>query len=274
MQNKKIKIMIVSSKGGVGKSTVSMQVVAPYLYQYNQKEKIHYYEFDEENNDSLSFGDSNLTIRKIGLVSTPKLREEFAAIFSKDENACFDIGGNKSTTLVLEALEESGMIHFVDLAVIPLLEGEQDGINASIIYSILKGMKKDLKVMFVLNRARDLEHVEYQFDNYFGDLRGFFHDKYAIKSYLMGDDIDSYAVLLDDDVIKYSRKFGLTIYEIAKQERDFISEMIEHKSNGAKEEELKLLSFKNYINKNSVKYYINVLIPVFKKMDTLLGVIK
>ncbi|MDA7818378.1 Mrp/NBP35 family ATP-binding protein [Sulfurimonas sp.] len=272
MNNKKI--MIVSSKGGVGKSTVSMQVIAPYLYQHNNKEAISYYEFDEENNDSLSFADSKLTNRIVGSVSSPMLKEELAEIISKDENACFDIGGNKSTSIVLEALEESGMISFIDLAIIPLLEGEQDGINACITYSVLKGMKKDLNIMFMLNRARDLEHVEYQFDNYFGDLRGFFHDKYAIKNYLIDDEIDSYGVLIDDDVIKYSRKFGLTIYEIAKQDRDFVSEMIDHKEKGSDKEELKLLSFKNYINKNSTKYYVDVLIPIFKKMDTLLGVIK
>lgn len=274
MKNKKLKIMIVSSKGGVGKSTVSMQVIAPYLYQYNDKQPVNYYEFDEENNDSLSFGDSKLTIRKMSSVSTPRLKEEFVDIITKDENACYDIGGNKSTTVVLEALEDSGMINFIDLAVIPLLEGEQDGINASIIYTMLKGMNRNLKILFILNRARDLEHVEYQFDNYFGDLRGFFHDKYSIKNHLIDDSIDSYGVLLDDDVIKYSRKFGLTIYEIAKQKRDFISEMIEKKDNVSNEEDIKLLSFKNYINKNSTEYFVNILIPIFKKIDDILGVVK
>ena len=215
-----------------------------------------------------------MTIRKTGIVSTPRLREEFAAIFAKDENACFDIGGNKSTTLVLEALEESGMINFVDLAVIPLLEGEQDGINASIIYSILKNMRRDLKILFILNRARDFDHVEYQFDNYFGDVRGFFHDKYAVKSHLFEDELDHYAALLDNDVIKYSRKFGLTVYEIAKQKRDFIKQMEDNKKSHSEEEELKLLSFKNYIDTTSKKYYVDVLIPIFKKMDTLLGVVK
>jgi len=274
MSDKKLKVVVVSSKGGVGKSTVSMQVIAPYLYQYNHKKAINYYEFDEENNDSLSFGDSNLTLRKTGTVTTPRLRENFAEIFGKDENACFDIGGNKSTTLVLEALEESGMINFVDLAVIPLLEGEQDGINASIIYSILKGMRRDLKVLFILNRARDFDHLEYQFDNYFGDVRGFFHDKYTVKSHLLDDNLHDFVGLLDDDVIKYSRKFGLTVYEIAKQKRDFIKQMKDQKHENSKEEDLKLLSFKNYIDSSSKKYYIEVLIPIFKKMDTLLGVIK
>jgi len=31
--------------------------------------------------------------------------------------------------------------------------------------------------------------------------------------------------LLDDEIVKYSRRFGLTIYEIANMQRDFITEL-------------------------------------------------
>ena len=44
-------IIIPQTKGGVGKSTVAMQVIAPYLYKKHGK-KITYIEIDDENNDS------------------------------------------------------------------------------------------------------------------------------------------------------------------------------------------------------------------------------
>ncbi|XQC04852.1 AAA family ATPase [Arcobacter cryaerophilus gv. pseudocryaerophilus] len=47
-------IIIPQTKGGVGKSTVAMQVIAPYLYKKHGK-KITYIEIDDENNDSQSF---------------------------------------------------------------------------------------------------------------------------------------------------------------------------------------------------------------------------
>ena len=47
-------IIIPQTKGGVGKSTVAMQVIAPYLYKKHGK-KITYIEIDDENNDSRSF---------------------------------------------------------------------------------------------------------------------------------------------------------------------------------------------------------------------------
>ena len=47
-------IIIPQTKGGVGKSTVAMQVIAPYLYKKHGK-KVTYIEIDDENNDSKSF---------------------------------------------------------------------------------------------------------------------------------------------------------------------------------------------------------------------------
>ncbi len=136
---KKLKVAVISSKGGVGKSTISMQLVVPYLFKRNNSELISHYEFDDENNDSSSFGASTLAKRKQVSVSSPLLREELAEIFSKNESICLDIGANKTTMTLIEALSDSGMINFLDLVVIPILDGEQDGINASFIYSVLKG---------------------------------------------------------------------------------------------------------------------------------------
>lgn len=269
MKQKKLKVIVLSSKGGVGKSTISMQLIAPFLYEFSGKTTIAYYEFDDENSDCLSYGDSHLTSRQIVEVSSPILREELAQIFHKDETACFDIGGNKTTTIVLDAFQESGMIHFVDLAVIPLLDGEQDGINAIIIYSMLKDMRPDLKFIFILNRAKNHRYVEYQFDNYFGDIRGIFENNNSVKNCLFDHD-DNFITLIDDDIIKYSRRFGLTIYEIAQQNKNFIDLLKINLKNMSNEQEVKLTSFKNYIKNASDSYYENVLKLGFEKLHALL----
>ncbi len=266
---KNLKIMVISSKGGVGKSTITMQLVAPYLYDRMNKQ-VSFYEFDDENSDCLSYGDSMLTSRKVVEISTSVLREQITDIITKDETACFDVGGNKTTTLVIDALAENGMLHFIDLVVIPLLDGQQDGINASVVYSILKGMRPELKFLFVLNRAKNHRYIQYQFDNYFGDIRGIFNDNTSIKNYLFDEDIDKYIVMLDDEIIKYSRQFGLTIYEIALKEQDFIAQLKLNMENMSHEQEVKLLSFKNYIQKASKSYYKDVLIPAYNTIDTIL----
>ena len=266
---KKLKVAIISSKGGVGKSTISMQVINPYLYEKNGGIPISHYEFDDENNDSLSFGASTLIKREQINVFSPLIMDELARIFSKDESICLDIGANKTTMTVIEALNDSGMIHFLDLIVIPILDGEQDGINASFIYSILKEYNPKLKFIFALNRAKSQEYIQYQFENYFGDARGIFKKIYSISDNLFEEDLNQYIVVLDDEIIKYSRRYGLSIYEISRIKRDFINEMDNIISDLSYEQEVRLLSFKNYIARASKKYEKDVLQVAFKKLDEI-----
>ena len=259
-----MKIIVASSKGGVGKSTVSMQLITPYLYEKNNFEPINYYECDDENQDLRSYGATELINRKQVEVETPYLRDELTSIFTSNDTVCMDIGGNKTTSLVIKALDESGAISFVDVCVIPLLDGEQDGINASLVYAELKSLNKDMTFIFVLNRVRNLKFIEYQFDNYFGDLRGIFSDVNSLVHYVSDDDIYQFVPMLDAEVIKYSRKFGLTAYEIAKQDRDFIKQI---KNNP---QEANVLSFKNYVGKGAKKYYEDSLLPAFKRIDEII----
>ena len=271
--DKKLKIAVISSKGGVGKSTISMQLIVPYLFEKLEHERdriIAHYEFDDENNDSFSFGASCLSKREQVSVSSPLLREVVTDILSKDETICLDIGANKTTMTLIEALNDSGMIYFLDLVVIPMLDGEQDGINASFIYSVLKGYRPDLKFLFVLNRAKDEEHAQYQFENFFGDVRGIFKNINAVKDNIFPEDTQNYLLMLDDDIIKYSRRFGLTAYEMARQDRDFANELKNLQNDISQEEAIKLLSFKNYIAKSAKKYNDDVLQKAFEKIDLIL----
>ncbi len=270
MIERKLKVAVISSKGGVGKSTVSMQLVVPYIFERCGKNIVNHYEFDDENNDSSSFGASSLSRRKQVNVSSPLLREELAEIFAQDEALCLDIGANKTTMTLIEALNDSGMINFLDFVVIPILDGEQDGINASFIYSVLKGYNQNLQFIFVLNRVKNLEYAHYQFENYFGDSRGIFKNINAVVDNLFEQDKENYLLMLDDEIIKYSRRFGLTIYEIEQQKKDFIEALQSSFSNLSTKEEIKLLSFKNYIAKSANSYVNDVLFVAFKKIDTIL----
>ncbi len=266
-----IKILTLSTKGGVGKSTIAMQIVTPYLYVHNNKKPIKYYEFDDENQDYLSFGDSNLSIRKNIEVDKDFLRDELVEIFSKDESICVDIGGNKTTTIALKAFRDSGMINLVDLVIIPLLDGEQDGINASVVCNTIKHLNPNIKILFILNKVRNKEKVQYQFENYFGDPREIFSKKYALKTYLSDEDFKNYAILVENDIVKYSRRFGLTIYEMAKQDRNFISDLRKNMDNYTSESEIKLTSFKNYMDNETKEYYANEIVPIFRQIDNILG---
>lgn len=263
---KKLKILVVSSKGGVGKSTVSMQIIAPFLYEKNNKNPIEFYEFDDENIDSLSYGGSILTNREAIEVEDFVIMDKFIEILSKDQFCCIDVGGNKSTTLCLNTLNDCGMINQIDLIVIPLLDGEQDAINALKAYKDIKNIDKNAKIAFALNKVKNINYVKYQFDNFFGDVRGIFDDSNSLIYFLEDNEKENYFCIEDGDMIKYSRKFGMTVYEIAIQQRDFTKEF----ENASQEKEKKLIAFKNYVYQNGKKYFESTVFNAFKKLDQLL----
>ncbi|NPA10789.1 MAG: hypothetical protein GXO62_00925 [Epsilonproteobacteria bacterium] len=262
---KKLKLITISSKGGVGKSAISMQILAPYLYEKNNKEPINYYEFDNENVDLLSYGDSQLTKREQIEIEEFIVADKLIEVFSQDAHSVIDIGGNKSASMILEAIETSGIGELIDLAVIPMLDGEQDAINAKKVYDQLKAANPNMNIVFALNRVINPKYVEYQFENFFGDVRGIFKNIFYLQSYI--DKKDNYITIDNSDLIKFSRRFGITIYEIANAQRDFTSQIKNHKDIN----EAKLLMFKNYIYQNSKRYYESTIKKCFGKFEEILN---
>jgi len=124
------KIIVLNSKGGVGKSTTSTQILAPYLYIKNgQNDKVNLIEFDDENEDSLSFQDSEILTPKRVKIEGNDLDSALTDNVLDFDNVVLDIGGNKTTTFVINSLIDSGIINAFDLIVIPLTDGEQDAVN-------------------------------------------------------------------------------------------------------------------------------------------------
>ncbi len=265
---KKYKIAILNTKGGVGKSTASMQLIVPYLYQKSGF-PISYFEFDDENEDAISFDKSRLIwIEKVNVTGVD-LREQLRDILLLENSICMDVGANKTTVYVMDALIDSGMIHALDLVVIPLMDGELDAVSAINVYHKIKDASPDLKTVFVLNRWNENRELESQFDLFLGDKYGFFDTK-GLINYIEEKD-RNYIVLADSDAIKYSRGFGITLWELANQVEN-IDELLKNAiKNGARKEEIKKLSFKKALKKDCEVYSEKILNNAFKKLDKILG---
>ncbi len=264
----KYKIAILNTKGGVGKSTASMQLIVPYLYQKSGF-PISYFEFDDENEDAISFDKSRLIwIEKVNVTGVD-LREQLRDILLLENSICMDVGANKTTVYVMDALIDSGMIHALDLVVIPLMDGELDAVSAINVYHKLKDASSDLKTVFVLNRWNENRELESQFDLFLGDKYGFFDTK-GLINYIDEED-RNYIVLADSDAIKYSRGFGITLWELANQTEDFDELLKKAIKNGASKQEVKKLSFKKALKKDCEVYNDKFLKAAFKKLDEILG---
>jgi len=262
------KIAVINTKGGVGKSTISMQLIAPYLYQKSQN-PISFFEFDDENEDSISFEKSKLVwLERIG-VAGQDLREELRDILLLENHIVMDVGANKTAVYIMDALVDSGMIYALDAVVIPLMDGELDATSAISIYQRLKNANPEIKTIFALNRWNENRELESQFDIFLGDKYGFFDTK-GVINYI--DERDrNYLVLADSDAIKYSRAFGITLWEFAREPMDVDAELKEAIARGASKEEIKRLSFKKSLKSDCERYNERILEPAFRKLDEILA---
>ena len=253
------KLVITNQKGGASKSTTTMQVCGAYALYKGLQAKVC--EFDDENKDSQNFTKSEIISEQIevgnGAEITTTLRELFSS--SSDTDFCLsDIGGNKTTSIVLDGLKKSRMFKKVHLFVIPMSGGSQDLKNAKKTLEIILDMDSNANIMFCLSRVRNPKRVQFQY----GD---FFNDK-DLKKY-------PYIILKDSDVIDLSRKLKKSVYELAtdsdakKGIEDAFDKALDE-NDGSK---ITSLSIMLEIYDEAEDYLKTTLIPAFDELEKALN---
>jgi len=255
-------IIIPQTKGGVGKSTVAMQVIAPYLYKKHGK-KVTYIEIDDENNDSQSFTRTSIVNKK--MLSTNKLTELDELILMDDNHEVIvDVGGNKTSSLVLEEIAKVGTFGNVKW-IIPMGDGELDGKNAIATMKKLKKIEKNSNdnLFFALNRAISIEqdYLEEQFINFFGH-------KYLGSNSTITDFVQDprYFAVKNDKVITMSRYLGSTVWEMAHNNTDFAAKAVAAKESGDVESARKYLFFRR-LQTEAKDYVLGNLNGIFCELD-------
>ena len=255
-------IIIPQTKGGVGKSTVAMQVVAPFLYKKHGK-KVTYIEIDDENNDSRSFTRTNIVEKR--MLGTNKLTELDELILMDDNHEVIvDVGGNKTSSLVLEEIKKVGSFGNIKW-IIPLGDGELDGKNAIATMKKIKKIEQNPEenMIFALNRAISMEpdYIEEQFINFFGH-------KYLDSNSVMSDFIKnpSYFPVKNDKVITMSRYLGSTVWEMAYNNTDFAAKAVQAKELGDVDAARKYLFFRR-IQTEAKDYVLQVLNKIFFDLE-------
>jgi len=262
-------IIIPQTKGGVGKSTVAMQVIAPYLFKKHGK-KITYIEIDDENNDSKSFTRTEIVEKR--MLGTNKLTELDELILMDDNHEIIvDVGGNKTSSLVLEEIKKVGSFGNIKW-IIPLGDGELDGKNAIATMKKIKKIEDNLEenTLFALNRAisMDQEYIEEQFINFFGH-------KYLDSNSVLCDFLKDpkYFAVKNDKVITMSRYLGSTVWEMAYNNTDFAKKAMQAKELGDLESARKFLFFRR-IQTEAKDYVLGTLNKIFFDLDKWLDIKK
>ncbi|MBU0633228.1 Mrp/NBP35 family ATP-binding protein [bacterium] len=262
----KLKCIVLNTKGGVGKSTVAMQLLAPYIFN-RFEQVVKFYELDNENDDASAF-EASAIIEPHKIFVNKDIQDKLSEIICEDNHMILDIGANKTATAVLSALMEGGMIYAVNLVIIPLLDGEQDAINAIMTYMSIRDSIKKPKILFVLNRHNESRDIYAQFDIFLGDKRGFFDDQ-GLISYVKDED-KNIVFLTDSDVIKYARKFHLSVYELAHLNRDIDYELRVAIQEATDAKTIRFLGFKRSVQSDAMKYTNVTLTKAFEKIDEIL----
>ncbi|WP_418178809.1 hypothetical protein ACNSOO_07195 [Aliarcobacter lanthieri] len=167
-ENKSNVHVIVQTKGGVGKTTVS-GIVATLLYLQNENQKINLFEIDDNNNSkinsnyinyqSLKLKDSEIVIDDI----------QFNSLSDSNLVNIVDAGGGNDTKIVLQKLKEidlSGLNYYV-----PVNDDMEQVDNVKDTITLIRDFDKFAKVNLVLNRCLSLDKldIQTQFINIFGD---------------------------------------------------------------------------------------------------------
>jgi CO dehydrogenase nickel-insertion accessory protein CooC1 len=255
-------IIIPQTKGGVGKSTVAMQIIAPFLYKKHGK-KVTYIEIDDENNDSKSFTRTDIVNKR--MLGTNKLTELDELILTDDNHeVIIDVGGNKTSSLVLDEIKKIGTYNNVKW-IIPLGDGELDGKNAIATMNKIRKIEPNAEknMFFALNRAISMEadYIEEQFINFFGH-------KYLNSDSVICDFVKepNFFPVKNDKVITISRYLGSTVWEMAFNNTDFAQKAVQAKELGDLASARKYLFFRR-MQTESKDYTIDVLYKIFAKLD-------
>lgn len=252
------KILVINAKGGVGKTTASIELFAPFLYLRNKGEKVKIYSFDEENFLNNFYESSEILEIYSKKVSAADMEDDISSCLLKDAPMVLDIGANKTTTYMLKALENTGLFHVLDLIVIPITDGEQDVLNAKSIYNSIKRMTKEIPIVFVLSRYVEGRDVTIQFESFFEDLFP-----------LLEKNDTKFVRMTDSDSVKFSRKLSKTIYEMSLNKTDFDTEFKEALKNEENEDFLIGITKKRRMFKLAKEYRINVLNNAFEILDDI-----
>lgn len=165
-----MKAIVLSTKGGVGKTTFAIQVLAPYLNQ-KFKQKVPFFIGDTVNEDARIFNSDLFEISNSKFY-LDKNNDNFIQELALQQSCIVDVGGNQSSELFIKEVEDKSFLiddNFVFF--IPTMNEVNSINNAIDTYLKLVKISDKFKIIFVLSNVVDTENFEDEFFGLFGDTK-------------------------------------------------------------------------------------------------------
>ena len=211
-----MRILVINSKGGSGKTTFALNVAVPFLFERNSK-VVNYIDVDAANKEALNIESSLI---KPYVIKPP---EELKTL-RIPKNSVIDVGGNINALQTLDILDKTEKLRRIDLVAIPLAKGEQDAYNAVEIYQTLRNKYSyKRKIIFVLSQAVDTENYKREFFEFFG-----FSSLYkGIIENIRKEDRNIFIVPYSNEIRRVKSIFGKLPYEFHTENKNRLEELVE-----------------------------------------------
>jgi len=234
-------IVIANTKGGVGKTIVSTQVLPAYFVQCNNTKNINIYEIDNNNKSSLQ--NSSLNFKTLNLDKGEEALLE--ADYNVDSINIVDAGGGDDTRAVLNYIQKNDIL--VDLYLVPVLSDYEQVHNLKQTINLIRQIDNNASVYVVLNKLKSLEEqdIKDQFIFLFGS------ERYGIEGHLeeVQGDINGMLFLLDSNIYSILKNiYQKSLADILDLAEDYINNIREYKRKWREE-----LSVEEY--KKNMQFY-------------------
>lgn len=221
MATKKIpNIAILSTKGGVGKSTLSFEIVAPYLLKLGHIPEVRL--LDDCNEDEADYFNTSLNINRIAVGGEGALTNNvYKAIELGDQGVVIDVGGNVTCNAFINALAANeDYVDEIDLFIIPINNNGstiKNAINTINLFKDKQRLKSALgRIAIAINQC-DFGATE-------EDLRESYYNAFDI---IDKDNLKWIAVNAMNRIENLTQLFGLTSYEVAQQKAELMPAITE-----------------------------------------------
>jgi len=218
-------LVVVNTKGGVGKSTIASQVL-PILFRDTDK-KIKVYELDD--NNRTYYKNSKIEFNTLKVSRTEDVIDDVNIDLMLDENVIniIDAGGGNDTKAVLDGIQKAelkGLTYFI-----PLNDDFEQFENTKLTIELIRSFDNNAKIFLIFNRTISfkIDEIKSQFIAFFGS------EDYGIEGRFdeIADLVEKdFLILQNTQIISILKNFyGTTLYDFYHDNKDLIENSEKYK---------------------------------------------